>query len=79
MRICDLHTGLGQLAQALADLEERWEQSAVHWKDDVRREFEETHLQPIPTCLQRMSAAVQRLSEVIEKAQRDCEDRPTDE
>lgn len=75
MRICDLHTGLGQLSQALADLNDEWVASAAHWKDDVRRQFEETHLQPLPTHLQRLSAAVQRLAEAIEKAERDCEDR----
>lgn len=78
MRICDLHTGLGQLAQALADLNDAWVASAADWKDDVRRQFEETHLQPIPAHLQRMAAAVQRLSEALQQAERECEDRPDD-
>jgi hypothetical protein len=75
VRICDLHTGISQLTQALADLKDGWIAAGAQWNDAARKQFEEEHLQPLPAHIQRMMIAAQRLSEVVEKAQRDCEDR----
>ena len=74
MRVCDLNTGLGQISQAFSQLKERWNETQAVWTDDTRRRFEEQHLREIPTRMQQMLVAIQQLSEVLEKAQRDCED-----
>lgn len=75
MKICDLNSGVAQLTQALADLKDRWTESKEHWNDDVRRQFEQTHLAEIPTRLTQLLSAAQRLAEVLEKAGKDCGDQ----
>ena len=75
MRICDLQTGSGQLAQAFSHLKESWTEAKAHWHDDASRAFEEKHLREIPARLQLMTAAVQRLADALAKAERECEDR----
>jgi len=75
MRVCDLNTGVGKLSQAYSKLKEQWAQTQVHWQDDTCRRFEEEHLREIPARLQFLLAGVQRLAEVLEKAERECEDR----
>ena len=76
MKICDLHTGLGQLSHAFGELRDRWNETKDVWRDDVRRQFEQNHLQPIPPRLQLLVAAVQRLTDTLEKAEQELEDRP---
>lgn len=76
MRVCDLNTGLGQLSHAFSQLRERLNESQADWNDSARQQFEKEHLNEIPNRLQLLVAAVQRLSEVLEKAEKDCEDRP---
>ncbi|MDX1945441.1 MAG: hypothetical protein SFU86_08530 [Pirellulaceae bacterium] len=75
MKICDLETGLGKLAQATSHLKERWQATQEHWRDDAARQFEKTHLGPLPARLQLLVAAAQRLSEVLREAERECSDR----
>jgi len=75
VKICDLQTGLGQLAQAHAQLRERWHETQEQWRDQGRQQFEETHLSEIPARLQLLLAAAQRLSGVLEQAERECGDR----
>jgi hypothetical protein len=76
MRICDFNTGTAQITQAFTKLKERWAETADQWNDDARRQFEKTHLREIPPRLQQLLAAAQRLAEVLEKAERECEDTP---
>lgn len=72
MAICDLQTGLGQLAQAQTRLREQWALAKTHWHDQASRQFEEQHLREIPARLQLLAAAVQRLSAVLAQAEREC-------
>lgn len=74
MKVCDLNTGLGRLTQAYAQLKERWADTKSHWNDERGRQFEEQHLREIPNRMQQMVGAIGRLTEVLEKAQRECED-----
>ena len=75
MKIIDLNTGLARLTQAFTDLKDRWGETKDHWNDDVSRDFEKTHLQPILPHLQLLTASAQRLLEVVAKAERECEDQ----
>jgi len=70
--LCDLQTGLGQLAQAQTHLRERWAEAKQHWHDQASRQFEEEHLREIPARLQLLVAAVQRLSAVLAEAEQEC-------
>jgi hypothetical protein len=72
--VCDLETGLAQLAQAQTKLRERWAEAKTHWHDQASRQFEEEHLREIPARLQLLVAAVQRLSAVLAEAERECGD-----
>lgn len=74
MKVCDLNTGLGRLTQAFSQFKERWAQTKAHWNDERGRQFEEQHLREIPAHMQQMVGAIGRLGEVLEKAQRECED-----
>lgn len=75
MRICDLNSGLGQLSHAFSQLKDRLADSKADWDDASRRQFEQNHLAEIPARMQLLVAAVQRLNEVLEKAEKDCDDR----
>jgi len=74
MSLCDLQTGLGQLAQAQSRLREQWTEAKTHWHDHSSRQFEEAHLREIPARLQLLVAAAQRLAAVLEQAERECGD-----
>ena len=76
MKICDLNTGLGRLAEGFSQFKERLAEVKSHWNDDALLQFEQNHLQEIPARMQRMLAAVQHLADVVERAERECEDRP---
>jgi hypothetical protein len=75
MRIGNLEDGLGQLAHAVSDLNQRWAIVREHWTDDNSRQFEEKHLRPIQPQLQVLIAAAQGLAASIEKAVKDLDDR----
>jgi hypothetical protein len=74
MRPCDLTTGLGQLTDAIATLKDRWSETKNVWNDDSSQLIEKKYLEEIPTRLRFLFIATQRLAEVMEKAQRECED-----
>ena len=76
MKVCDLNTGLGRLAEGFSQLKDRLAEVKTQWNDEAIRQFEKNHLQEIPARMQLMLAAVQRLAEVVERAERECEDRP---
>lgn len=76
MKICDLNTGMGQLAQALSHLREQWVEAKTHWHDQASQEFEKTHLHDLPIRLQRVTQAAQRLATLLESAERELGDRP---
>lgn len=79
MRICDLNSGMGQLGQALADLKHRWAETKTQWNDAASKQFEKAHLLELPQHLQQVVGAAQRLTEIIEKAQRECDDEAVSE
>ena len=76
MKIMDLNTGLARMTQAFKELKEKWSETKEIWTDDVSRDFEKTQLQPILPHLQLLTAAAQRLLEVVQKAEKECEDKP---
>ena len=75
MRICDLQSGAGRLRRAARTLNEKWENTKEHWHDQTSREFEEKFLRPILPEVTMALSSVHRLNELLEQAERDCEDR----
>ena len=79
MRICDLHTGSIRLTRAAKDLREQWNQTSDTWKDKNRDDFDAKHVQPLAPQITLLMAAVTSLSEVLERAERELEDRQREE
>jgi hypothetical protein len=79
MRICDLHTGSIQLTRAAKDLREQWNETCEYWKDKNRDDFDAKHVQPLGPQVTLLLAAVNSLNEVLERAERDLEDRKTED
>lgn len=75
MRFCDLNTGLGALSQAVSQLKQRLAETRAHWNDDTSRQFQQTYLDPILPRMQLTVAAIQRLTEVLSKAEKELDDR----
>ena len=78
MRVCDLNSGLGQLSQAYGKLRERLVETREVWKDAAFEQFDRERLNEIPSRLQRLTAAVNALIEVVDRAERECGE-PRDE
>ena len=74
MKHCDLLTGKGRLQRAAAQLKEKWLDTNSHWDDKARRDFERNHLQPLPSQITMVVAAIHELAEVLEKAEKELED-----
>ena len=79
MRMCDLHTGSIQMTRAAKDLREQWNATSDHWKDKNHDDFDEKYVQPLAPQISLLLAAVNSLSEVLERAERDLEDRKTED
>lgn len=74
MRICDLVTGIGRLKRATSQLKDHWGETREHWSDNIRHEFEEKHLTPLPAEITLAVASIQRLAELLEQAERELQD-----
>ena len=74
MKICDLHTGRIKLTRATKDLRQQWKDTKEHWHDEISRDFERDHLEPLGPQVTLMLAAINRLNEVLELAERECRD-----
>lgn len=75
MRICDLHTGSIRLTRAAKDLREQWNETSDYWKDKNRDDFDTKYVQPLAPQISLLLAAVNSLTEVLERAERDLEDQ----
>lgn len=75
MRICDLNTGTIRLTRAAKDLREQWNETSDHWKDKNHDDFEAKYIQPLAPQMSLLLAAVNTLNEVLERAERELEDR----
>ena len=66
MRICDLNTGSIRLTRAAKDLRDQWNETS---------DIDEKYVQPLAPRITLLLAAVNSLSEVLERAERELEDR----
>ncbi len=79
MKHCDLVTGMGRVQRAAAELKEKWLDTRSFWDDRARRDFEKNHLQPLPSQITMVVAAIHELAEVLEQAEQELEDPQTPE
>ncbi len=75
MKVCDLYTGGSQLKRAAKTLQETWQQTAEHWNDKTSQEYKEKYIQPLLPEITQALAAVYQMSELLEQAERECNDR----
>jgi hypothetical protein len=67
-----LSAGSAKMSFALKTLRARWDQTQMHWNDDVRQEFEEAHLKPVEQEIMAALNATNTLAQLILKAQQEC-------
>jgi hypothetical protein len=75
MRCCDLQSGTIRLTRAAKELREQWNATSEHWKDKNRDDFEVQYIQPLAPQITLLLAAVNSLSEVFDRAERELEDQ----
>ncbi len=74
MRNWDLITAAAKLQEAQKTFRTVKADTAEQWNDEIYRNFDERFLVPLDQRVERMIAAIGRLSEMLNAAQRDCED-----
>ena len=68
-----LTTGRTKLFKAAQVLGRRWEQTRAGWSDAVRKEFEETFLDPLTQQTAATLRGIDRLADVLEEVVKDCD------
>jgi hypothetical protein len=68
----NLSTGWTSLNAALKDMRILWEQIRADWDDPVSKDFEENHWAPVELQCVATLRAIDRLTPVLAKAQREC-------
>ncbi len=67
--------GSHRLAQCFRLLRDEWRITEETWGDEVRRRFEERHLNPLESAVDSAVHGIQAMAEVLEQVRRDCSDR----
>jgi len=75
MRICDTSSSLGRLQLSLKALNEAWAEAKKYWHDHTAKRFEDDQLEIIRTRVNMTATAVSRLTNVLDKAEQELEDR----
>lgn len=73
MRIADLTSGAAKIASAYKKLRMNWEDTKDRWHDENRMHFEKNYLDPLEPQIAAALDAISALSEVMNRAQRECE------
>ncbi len=73
MRTWDLTTGVAKLRDAGKTLRAAQDEATAQWDDQTSREFQWRQLDPIEPRVRRVLDAAGRLSELLERARRECE------
>ncbi len=73
MRIADLSSGAARIRDQTDVLIAAWGETREHWNDGNSRNIEEHHLNPVAEDVSVALTAIRHLSEVLAKAQRECE------
>ncbi len=74
MRIGNLSGGSAQLTDSLDSLKAAWAETTTRWDDSTSRRFYKERLEPLGPITGRALSAIQRLTEVLAKAERECSD-----
>ena len=65
---------MGQLAHAVAELNQRWAETKEHWMDEAGQDFGQRHVETIQPRMQFLLAAAQALAATADRAARELGD-----
>ncbi|UCD75886.1 MAG: hypothetical protein JSV91_02995 [Phycisphaerales bacterium] len=61
-----------KLLGMMKDLQVKWEATKSDWNDPMSRELEKNHLAPLERKMRAAVTAMEQMSEILAKAQREC-------
>ena len=64
--------GSNKLNYAIKTLRAKWDEVEMHWRDGVRREFEEHHLVPLERQVEVTLRGMHDIADVLARVRRDC-------
>jgi hypothetical protein len=67
-----MSAGAARLNFALKTLRERWDAAKEQWSDQVSRDFEKNHLDPLEGQAEAAMRAMEKIAEVLHKIRQDC-------
>ena len=73
MRIADLTTGAAKLTSSYKTMRVHWDATKDEWLDANQKHFEERFITPLDPQMLRAMEALGRLSEILSRAERECE------
>lgn len=68
-----LATGRYQLSNAFKALKQEWESTENFWRDAVRKDFADTHWEPLAARMSSILTAMDRLDQALTMMKQDCE------
>ena len=71
MRVADLSSGASKLANALKQLNLKWESAKETWGDSRARAFQKDNVEPLLPAVKETLDSLGRLAEVLDRAVRD--------
>ncbi len=74
MRVCDLSSGASKLANALKQMNLKWDAATETWNDARAKAFHKEHVEPLLPSVKETLDALGRLAEVLDRAARDVSD-----
>lgn len=75
MKVGDLSSGASKLANALKQMNLKWEAAKETWHDGRAKAFHKDHIEPLLPAVKETLDALGRLAEVLDRAARDVSDR----
>lgn len=67
-----VNAGMGKIKRACTDLQVRWNEAKVLWRDPNSQQFEDQFLEPLLAVLRTAEKAMGHMDDVLSKARRDC-------
>lgn len=71
MRVGDLSSGASKLANALKQINLKWDSATDGWHDARAKAFHKDHVEPLLPSVKETLDALGRLAEVLDRAARD--------
>jgi hypothetical protein len=69
-----MSSGASRLQHALKELREKWDIARERWDDQVAKEFEKNHLDPLDHLVRHTATGMDKLSDTLAKIRRQCQE-----